>query len=116
STPTRVGTTPCRARPGRGCSVHPHARGDDGVDAIRYMVAYGPPRRVWRRRVAQVGSMVRAVHPHARGDDSAHLSTIFGLIGPPPRAWGRRYGSARDERHQRSTPTRVGTTRCTPWS
>ena len=52
----------------------------------------------------------RAVHPHARGDDSTARSAAKGGAGSPPRAWGRRALLALQHRHERFTPTRVGTT------
>ena len=92
STPTRVGTTSasvsCHGRahgppprawgrhpvravpPAPGCSVHPHARGDDGI--------------------LRMPTSTTAVHPHARGDDAAQSLTASSMVGSPPRAWGRR--------------------------
>src|SRR5581483_8282837 len=93
----------------------------------------GPPPRAWGRQVdpyelprerrstpTRVGTTTtrasatpsRTVHPHARGDDKARRRAWSSATGPPPRAWGRLGLGPVADRDLRSTPTRVGTTRC----
>ena len=52
----------------------------------------------------------RTVHPHVRGDDLVSATATSQLDGSPPRAWGRRVLHGALARHQRFTPTCVGTT------
>jgi len=52
-TPTRVGTTaPVRHRP-VGCSVHPHACGDNAARVRRSLGRAGSPPRVWGQRLGR---------------------------------------------------------------
>jgi len=95
-------------------TVHPHARGDNGVCRHGYSPFFGSPPRAWgqpyrerpgrappRFTPTRVGTThyddrqdsTWSVHPHARGDNSimARLSAYH--AGSPPRAWGQRYRS-----------------------
>src|SRR5690606_23890365 len=114
-------------------SVHPHARGDDRAARLRGLrVERSTPTRVGTTRGPWACSPRTTVHPHARGDDVLAALSAAHVISPPPRAWGRRVGDAVNTTHrsvhphargddldmgldrldgQRSTPTRVGTTR-----
>src|SRR5581483_844792 len=135
STPTRVGTTPELGAELGQRTVHPHARGDDGVPTRSSATSAGPPPRAWGRRLssfngaaqsrstptrvgttcsAPTGRAARSVHPHARGDDGAQANVTAATGGPPPRAWGRRLHRSARPRWGRSTPTRVGTTSSAP--
>ena len=51
------------------------------------------------------------VHPHVRGDNVTTSCIFSRARGPPPRAWGQQGHRDQPERHLRSTPTCVGTTR-----
>ena len=109
-TPTRVGTTLRDPPTSIMFSVHPHARGDDGILLLRPNAGNGSPPRAWGRRISgdpakcarrftptRVGTTrccapqppASSVHPHARGDDSRPVSAAESAAGSPPRAWGR---------------------------
>ena len=71
-TPTCVGTTGAHGAGGCALPVHPHVRGDDGIehgrrgDAVRFTptcVGTTPGPGSW--------PACRAVHPHVRGDDTS---------------------------------------------
>ena len=130
-TPTPVGTTRTSRLHSRIRSVHPHARGDDGILATRRSVELGSPPRPWGRHIdlvftcdtcrftptpvgttvtVQLGSSHTTVHPHARGDDVTTSSGIAMASGSPPRPWGRRSRCDTAPRPRRFTPTPVGTT------
>src|ERR1022692_2574067 len=102
-TPTRVGTTLRDPPTSIMFSVHPHARGDDGILLLRPNAGNGSPPRAWGRTQA-------TVHPPARGDDGVLRASAPSLIGSPPRAWGRLAPGVRGGVCCRFTPTRVGTT------
>ncbi len=135
SIPTRVGTTPGRARTCGTSAVHPHARGDNHLLTLWAWIVRRPSPRAWGQRPSARGSRCSArsiptrvgttssggvsygawsVHPHARGDNVCLIGLRSGSFGPSPRAWGQ--PGIRDVRRVlgRSIPTRVGTTRCRP--
>ena len=89
-TPTRVGTTPPRWRPGGRRAVHPHACGDNFDHSSANRCTDGSPPRVW----GQPTSSTR--FPWRRGS--------------PPRVWGQQFLGHAAARGDRFTPTRVGTT------
>ncbi len=68
-TPTRVGKTLILGNRTRWRSVHPHARGENTLGALRVYVSSGSPPRAWGKR---------------RSPRSASAAT-----GSPPRAWGK---------------------------
>src|SRR6266508_1332045 len=91
-------------------SVHPHVRGDDGLEIALPNHLRGSPPRAWGRLYVQrrsdaqrrftptcVGtislssacSSVVTVHPHVRGDDVIRDEPVTVAAGSPPRAWGR---------------------------
>ena len=49
------------------------------------------------------------VHPHVRGDNSTRRRLPFLRYGSPPRAWGQYQHRRHRARHNRFTPTCVGT-------
>ena len=51
-TPTRVGTTSSPGSAATPSSVHPHARGDDAMDARVDITDHGSPPRAWGRHCA----------------------------------------------------------------
>ncbi len=92
-------------------SVHPHARGENGLRASSPPIRYGSPPRAWgklistnygatwsrftptrvgKTRVLQALAQIGEVHPHARGENPSSCSAIASLLGSPPRAWGKR--------------------------
>ncbi len=100
-TPTCVGKTRGRVGDGTHPSVHPHVRGEDFGEGIRFPRDTGSPPRAWGRR-----------HYPAGGARSP---------GSPPRAWGRHGVEPVGGPAQRFTPTCVGKTGvprapCPPWS
>ena len=136
-TPTRVGTTPNgpASKPISIRRAHPHTRGDDRPARAGDRQGRGSPPHAWGRRrrgrdsgswrgltPTRVGttdlSELRAqrvkAHPHTRGDDTWETPQELFDEGSPPHAWGR--PDALDDRRGLPglTPTRVGTTRCTP--
>jgi len=113
--------------------VHPHARGDEFSVSAFVLFHPGPPPRAWGRGLrghvprppprstpTRVGTSIVgccakglcAVHPHARGDESTGGPALLRESGPPPRAWGRDSPTPELPSRIRSTPTRVGTSRC----
>ncbi len=132
SIPTRVGTTAPALRPGRGSSVHPHARGDNARGPGPRRSGVGPSPRAWGQRPSRsvrrarhrsiptrVGTTLlpsshqlpATVHPHARGDNRLERMESKIDAGPSPRAWGQRQRRGERLAGERSIPTRVGTTR-----
>jgi len=129
-TPTRVGTRRCLLRCGRGCAVHPHARGDKVQRHHRQDRDHGSPPRAWgqgshtrrcrpatrftptrvgTRRTSAARCRADAVHPHARGDKKNKSSLEVVTLGSPPRAWGQVCSNRPTTEFIRFTPTRVGT-------
>ena len=130
-TPTRVGTTSSYHVPPLPTTVHPHARGDNGVSFSSFSDLYGSPPRAWgqphhalhverasRFTPTRVGTTVTRsrlgteppVHPHARGDNRISVEYGQSKCGSPPRAWGQPYRGLAFDEPSRFTPTRVGTT------
>ena len=130
-TPTCVGTTHGRIVGAPERTVHPHVRGDDGIELIFAVAVAGSPPRAWGRRSMSdvqygisrftptcVGTTPMSssltcnctVHPHVRGDDFGPRSPDPGHGGSPPRAWGRLRAMASTLLNERFTPTCVGTT------
>ena len=89
-TPTCVGKTVARWLAGRTGPVHPHVRGEDGINCQRASTSFGSPPRAWGRRTWDVEQQrisrftptcvgktsrsdartgARSVHPHVRGED-----------------------------------------------
>ncbi len=136
-TPTRVGTSRRRRRGPPESAVHPHARGDEDIEATEARPQDGSPPRAWGRAKARGKALIHvrftptrvgtsttgaplspapAVHPHARGDEARLSEFHLYVTGSPPRAWGRGKARSRDHRWHRFTPTRVGTSRSRPRS
>ena len=132
NTPTGVGTTVDGRGGPAGGRKHPHGRGDDSPDQLRYQGDIETPPRAWGRPVSRVGGhfvkgntptgvgttsrmlMRRATpwkHPHGRGDDYDPNAQANQPKETPPRAWGRLEISAEEVEPFRNTPTGVGTTR-----
>ena len=132
STPTRVGKTSLPSSSKSILSVHPHACGENRGRVMRYVSKYGPPPRVWGKRIGRfwkrqrgrstptrVGKTFRArtrraraeVHPHACGENEPKISLRVRSRGPPPRVWGKHWRQGYRLGSCRSTPTRVGKTR-----
>ncbi len=129
-TPTGVGTAAC-AWAARCCSpVHPHRRGDGGIEGDRAGVPGGSPPQAWGRRRGRrwgcpvhrftptgVGtaqhsaarSPARTVHPHRRGDGGHRRRERHLTNGSPPQAWGRHVPRLKPLYAARFTPTGVGT-------
>ena len=131
STPTRVGKTQGGSTHGRHEKVHPHACGENFVSVAAGMGTFGPPPRVWGKRVqvcsatisvpstpTRVGKTERPhvcekvtmVHPHACGENVVDRGGEKREIGPPPRVWGKPSTDPAPAPSFRSTPTRVGKT------
>ena len=129
-TPTRVGTIPRLRRDADRNTVHPHARGDNFTVTFSPGCNGGSPPRAWgqswppdsqchrvRFTPTRVGTIClddstirhRPVHPHARGDNCPPTPITAEIFGSPPRAWGQSGKGKALGRHQRFTPTRVGT-------
>src|SRR5262249_23517466 len=110
-TPTHVGKTLQDPGRRRAVTVHPHARGEDGLGVRPASAQFGSPPRTWGRRAApappaagprftptHVGKTARGmtatatctVHPHARGEDLKTIWARSASSGSPPRTWGRR--------------------------
>jgi hypothetical protein len=109
-TPTHAGTMGWSNSAETSNPVHPHARGDDGVNSTGTAADGGSPPRTrgrcleaYGKRVGtrftptHAGTIVKrfmpeeyyAVHPHARGDDDARPSHRDRQDGSPPRTRGR---------------------------
>ena len=114
-TPTCVGTTVRGATKPHRVPVHPHVRGDDGMNQPPPAHSSGSPPRAWGRQVTG-RSIAREERftPTCVGTTSCPSPARHLMTGSPPRAWGRLIaGSSRAETY-RFTPTCVGTT--TWWS
>src|SRR5204863_7034992 len=70
-TPTRVGTTTARSSGSTPTAVHPHARGDDDLDARAADYGVGSPPRAWGRRPR----LVRNHHIHRFTPTRVGIST-----------------------------------------
>ena len=129
-TPTCVGTIACAKSIAWGIPVHPHMRGDNGVDVQRQIPVLGSPPHAWGQcdphpprpaahrftptcvgTIQGSGKSARrdAVHPHMRGDNIKDYGDSVDQTGSPPHAWGQWIVSASSVPHQRFTPTCVGT-------
>ena len=130
-TPTCVGITEMALKTLFAWTVHPHVRGDHGVDHEQVDAILGSPPRAWGSRIPSyrgsdfarftptcvgitAGSVSPddkyAVHPHVRGDHFSHPVGETGRAGSPPRAWGSLARDRRCGRVCRFTPTCVGIT------
>ncbi len=72
-TPTRVGTMSHEPCVGKGCSVHPHTRGDNDFSRSRSLSVHD----------------LFMVHPHTRGDNAVLDIYDMDKAGSPPHAWGQ---------------------------
>ena len=109
-TPTRVGTIIDAIAQIIATTVHPHARGDNGLSfGCELNHPRFTPRRVGTMRCSGGLSIILSVHPHARGDNVCILSNLCVAAGSPPRAWGQSLRFPRCTFPDRFTPTRVGT-------
>ena len=69
-TPTHVGKMVALEVKPHPCTVHPHARGEDGRPRSEAAPMHGSPPRTWGRWAGcRSGAAAQAVHPHARGED-----------------------------------------------
>ena len=130
-TPTCVGTTNSAGLWGVFSTVHPHMRGDNGINLLLSAARGGSPPHAWGQR--RFRAVLRAhrrftptcvgttrpidqlqyrlsVHPHMRGDNGVESATVKGEIGSPPHAWGQPKQRNRPANSARFTPTCVGTT------
>ncbi len=89
-TPTPVGTTAPSGACASGIAVHPHARGDNAVEAAPVVRQSGSPPRPWGQRLTRC--------------DRLHHD------GSPPRPWGQRACQPSRWWCHRFTHTPVGTT------
>src|SRR5205085_1664585 len=113
-TPTRVGTIPTTPTTIASCTVHPHARGDDGLAATGQVGThgwlFGSPPRAWGRSVPSLTALAAVRFTPTRVGTMRGVAAGAGrLAGSPPRAWGRCARAPRRETRNRFTPTRVGT-------
>ena len=129
-TPTGVGTIIVPPRLPLCATVHPHGRGDNGVDGFVGNDPGGSPPRAWGQSVVQIAlergdrftptgvgtiSAIRrrarraSVHPHGRGDNAVARDAEQREPGSPPRAWGQSSFLSLLRRNRRFTPTGVGT-------
>ena len=110
-TPTRVGTTLSTGSITIIRAVHPHACGDNKLQADGKTPLVGSPPRVWGQQVpSQPKAAAVPVHPHACGDNLDSCPTALLCCGSPPRVWGQPLLDLAESRLDRFTPTRVGTT------
>src|SRR5271157_3927273 len=91
-------------------SVHPHTRGDNFTNSMRYITYYGSPPHTWgqfscsfffnafcRFTPTHVGTISLSkchrrelpVHPHTRGDNFDELHDTIQHLGSPPHTWGQ---------------------------
>ena len=87
-TPTPVGSATAAATLWRRATVHPHACGERDDDVSTHV---SPP-----------------VHPHACGERALFALTSHAVSGSPPRLWGAHRWRHCAGRHDRFTPTPVG--------
>ena len=108
-TPTCVGNTGRRVRPGCHGTDHPHVRGEHSLTSSCKASICGSPPRAWGTRlVGQAHRAGRRItptcvgntstqipksagpsdHPHVRGEHLPLLPSTNPHIGSPPRAWG----------------------------
>ena len=111
---------------------HPHARGENEIEAGSGPAPDGPSPRTWgehprlffafdpsRTIPTHVGRTARSAinpdsstdHPHARGENVAQEFISLQQTGPSPRTWGERNVSRPVVRCVRTIPTHVGRTR-----
>ena len=109
-TPTGVGTMQDDVAFEFVLPVHPHGRGDNGVDGFVGNNPGGSPPRAWgqfgqyalehlnyRFTPTGVGTIfplraslhIWSVHPHGRGDNCTEPAGAGRITGSPPRAWGQ---------------------------
>ena len=51
-------------------SVHPHAGGENVLDAAKWWATFGSPPRGWGKRYKlEYTTTLQAVHPHAGGEN-----------------------------------------------
>ena len=110
-TPTRVGKTGRIEFLPSLAEVHPHAGGENLLNAdVPLSAQRFTPTRVGKTTNPMPNTDGRSVHPHAGGEN-------FGLnlfdpvyAGSPPRGWGKPYANTGQYSAKRFTPTRVGKT------
>ncbi len=136
SIPTRVGNTFVDYTSVLADAVHPHACGEYIHLLIKQTPHFGPSPRVWgilsnilllcffsRSIPTRVGNTQaplarlphQPVHPHACGEYAGLMSFAIAACGPSPRVWGIQFQCSCTTTIQRSIPTRVGNTTCSPF-
>ncbi len=109
-TPTLVGKMSCAAKHSHHMAVHPHARGENDIQAIGSFKGCGSPPRSWGKSVTpqrtgvpqrftptlvgKISESTRSrcadsVHPHARGENVGYWVSPRRNCGSPPRSWGK---------------------------
>ncbi len=127
--PTHVGNAGSCRPWRRGCSVHPHARGERFGDLRNRQRDSGSSPRTWgtlceshlfiaRSRFipTHVGNasstMLKvdspSVHPHARGERRARWPGVCSSVGSSPRTWGTLLSDQVKVETARFIPTHVG--------
>ena len=130
--PTGVGNTSAHETAARGCTVHPHGRGEHGRLGRQPGRAGGSSPRAWGTRrhdylrmvcrrfiptgvgntsSARAHSGASPVHPHGRGEHALSPTMSPRSFGSSPRAWGTLKRRARVIQSARFIPTGVGNTR-----
>ena len=129
--PTHVGNTDGTVLESRGCSVHPHARGEHLTVAGSPRTLVGSSPRTWGTLLKnmQVSNKTRfipthvgntilqrilgrqvAVHPHARGEHCGPAGRRWTHVGSSPRTWGTHLEREMNKHPSRFIPTHVGNT------
>ena len=111
-TPTGVGTILTPETGDGAKTVHPHGRGDNQQRSRRRVAfLWFTPTGVGTIERAAARLMSCPVHPHGRGDNARGVDAPSRPRGSPPRAWGQSSRELVQPRHDRFTPTGVGTIR-----
>ena len=76
NTPTHVGKTGGYSEARKAHQKHPHARGEDSAEGIRFALSAGnTPTHVGKTRGTGRGRLGARKHPHARGEDAGESFT-----------------------------------------
>ena len=107
--PTHVGNSAPGCTTHRQTTVHPHARGEQQIEAARQLAQDGSSPRTWgtvdlgaaqalrfrfipthvgNRRASACCCWRTPVHPHARGEQAVRDSRVHAVPGSSPRTWG----------------------------
>ena len=134
--PTRMGTSITVKTPAVKPSDHPHAYGDKQVQNYEKNGVKGSSPRVWgqefsmqfqqkRKRIiptrmgtsdgAATGNKSKEDHPHAYGDKLFALKSSILPMGSSPRVWGQVSAAFCVAVNHGIIPTRMGTSRLSPF-